>query len=282
METAFINMPDPEAEARNFLVDLCWPDGERSCVKCGAQSPYVLKTGRLRCSKCGYTFHDFSRRWINNGNLTCGSWLRLIRLFADERTIKAIAGELGISYNTAYKAVSTLRRAILAHALDANILLNSERGPDLSIRTKDKAGGDAAKPGPVFGIIEERGYVFADYLPDFNAETILHFKLNFKLRTVRMGGMVFTDRYRNYSTLVCYPGNEIEGEYFGSEDSPAPFGSESGFWAYARKRITKFHGITKQHFPFYLKELEFRYNHRHQSIMPILAQYVCDLVPKFD
>lgn len=270
-----------EEEARRFFLGLCWPDDGRFCVKCGADSPYALKTGRLRCSRCGYTFHDFSGRWINSGNLPCASWLELIRLFAAEETTKSIAAQIGISYNTAYKAVSAMRTAILAHALDARTLLGPESGLDLSAAKKDKADCKA-KHGPVFGIIEERDFAFVDYLPDFSPETILHFKLNFMLRTTRLGGIVFTGRYRNYTTLVCCPGDDVESDYFHADDASAPFEQNSEFWTYARKRITKFHGVTKQRFPFYLKELEFRYNHRQQDIMPILAQYICDLVPKFD
>lgn len=277
-----VRIRDPEAEARNYLLGFCWPDGDRFCAKCEAPSPYVLKTGRLRCSHCGYTFHDFSGRWINSGNLSCETWLEVIRLFASEKTINSIASEIGVSYNTAFKAVSALRRAILANALDAGILLDPRTGLDLMPGGAKKSASIRSERGPVFGIIEERGFVFADFLPDFSAETILHFKINFRLRTTRIGGLVFSGRYRKYSTLVCCPGDEVDGEYFNSDEAANPFGSDSLFWTYARERIIKFHGVTKQHFPLYLKELEFRYNHRQQDIMPILTQYLCGLVPKFD
>jgi transposase len=34
------------------------------------------------------------------------------------------------------------------------------------------------------------------------------------------------------------------------------------FWSYAKKRLLKFHGVSKDNFIYYLKELEFRYNFR--------------------
>jgi hypothetical protein len=34
------------------------------------------------------------------------------------------------------------------------------------------------------------------------------------------------------------------------------------FWSYAKKRLLKFHGVSRENFVYYLKELEFRYNHR--------------------
>jgi transposase len=51
-----------------------------------------------------------------------------------------------------------------------------------------------------------------------------------------------------------------------------------GFWAFAKERLIKFHGVSKAYFPLYLKEMEFRYNHR-DNIFEILAKYICNLVP---
>jgi hypothetical protein len=35
-----------------------------------------------------------------------------------------------------------------------------------------------------------------------------------------------------------------------------------GFWSYAKERLLKFNGVSKDNFIYYLKELEFRYNLR--------------------
>jgi transposase-like protein len=35
-----------------------------------------------------------------------------------------------------------------------------------------------------------------------------------------------------------------------------------GFRGFARERLLKFHGVSAEKFPLYLKEMEFRYNHR--------------------
>ena len=48
--------------------------------------------------------------------------------------------------------------------------------------------------------------------------------------------------------------------------------------AYAKERLIKFHGVSKNYFPFYLKEMEFRYNHRRDNLFELLAKYACDLV----
>ncbi len=53
-----------------------------------------------------------------------------------------------------------------------------------------------------------------------------------------------------------------------------------GFWAYAKERLIKHHGVSKERFPLYLKEMEFRYNHRHQDLFPLVVQHLTQLVSK--
>ena len=38
------------------------------------------------------------------------------------------------------------------------------------------------------------------------------------------------------------------------------------FWAYAKRRLEKFHGIHKSTFYLHLKECEFRFNNRNKNI----------------
>ena len=45
-----------------------------------------------------------------------------------------------------------------------------------------------------------------------------------------------------------------------------PINGIEGFWSYAKERLQKFHGLSPQTFPYYLKDLEFRYNHRNEDL----------------
>jgi transposase-like protein len=48
----------------------------------------------------------------------------------------------------------------------------------------------------------------------------------------------------------------------------------------AKEQLFKHHGVSAKHFPLYLKELEFRYNHRDESIFESLVGFLSDLVPE--
>ncbi len=70
-----------ENSAKKYLLQFCWKNHQRFCPKCRSRKLYALQGGRRRCARCAYTFHDFSQRFLNNGNLSCQQWLRLIKLF---------------------------------------------------------------------------------------------------------------------------------------------------------------------------------------------------------
>jgi transposase len=42
--------------------------------------------------------------------------------------------------------------------------------------------------------------------------------------------------------------------------------------------LIKFHGVSPEKFPLYLKEMEFRYNHRKEVLFSLLAQNLSNLV----
>jgi transposase-like protein len=48
------------------------------------------------------------------------------------------------------------------------------------------------------------------------------------------------------------------------------------FWAYAKLRLAKFKGIRRDLFEVYLKETEFRFNHRSENLYALLLKIFRD------
>jgi len=115
-----------EQAARKYLSRKCRKNGHRFCPRCKQRKLYKLADERYRCSRCDYTFHDFSGRWINYGRLSAVQWLSLIKLFELEVSVRKMSLQLGLSYRAVYGAVSAIRMAILSHAEDAQSLLGGE------------------------------------------------------------------------------------------------------------------------------------------------------------
>lgn len=271
-----------ESASRKYVLGFCFKNQQRFCPRCGKRKLYRLADRRYRCSRCNYTFHDRSGRWINKGNLSYGQWLRIVKLFELEISTRKIAKQLSMNYNAVYSAVNTIRMAILAHADDADILLGGEVEIDESYfggRRKGKRGRGAAGKVPVFGILERDGVASVQVVPNVRAETLL----NLTVKKVRRGSIVYTDRYQAYDSLMfCgYRHLAVDHQTRFSRGKVYINGLE-GFWSYAKERLMKHHGISPQKFPLYIKEMEFRYNHRNEDIYPTVVQYICDFVPQRD
>jgi len=107
--------------------------------------------------------------------------------------------------------------------------------------------------------------------------------LGLAITKVRRGSIVYTDRYRIYDALMFCGYRHLKVDH-GKQFSRGRvyINGLEGFWSWAKERVIKHHGISAHRFPLYLKELEFRYNHRDQDIFTIIAQYLCDFVPNRD
>lgn len=270
-----------ENSSKKYLLQSCWKNHQRFCPRCRARKLYTLPQGRRRCSRCGYTFHDFSRRFINNGNLTCQQWLRLLKLFELEVPLGRMTDQLGLSYNTVYKALTTLRMAILAQSLDSHLLIKSIKGLNFGKSGKFHLSTSMQEDiqALVFGVIENKQHVSVNFLPEFNEESILHFKNNLKLKTSSLGKIIYTDSFKQYSALLI-GGNLLSLTYnIRHEDKGLFVDSSKGFWSFSKDFFRALKGISARNFPLYIKELEFRYNHKSEDIFPILAKFLCSWVP---
>jgi transposase len=124
--TNYYDLISSESKAKKYLLGKCFKNHQRFCPRCRQRKLYKLQSQRYRCSSCDYTFHDFSGRWINHGRLTCVQWLSLIKLFELEVSVRKMAQQMKLSYRTVYRAVRTIRMAILSHAADSVSLLEGE------------------------------------------------------------------------------------------------------------------------------------------------------------
>ena len=275
-----------EELARRHIASFCWPAGGPFCPRCRNTKVYMLYDDRMRCSSCKYTFHDLSGRWINAGRLTSRDWIRQLKLFELELTIHKMASQLRQAYNTIYKAVTTIRMALLAQALDGSRILMSPLGREIGFdgtRATLRTTHSPMQTIPVFGIIKRSDWVFIDILHHMEAETVFHFNVNFGLKLERMGNIIYTDRYQRYDALVLCGDQRLPYDYIRQRKKRALVDVQlSGFWKFAKPRLQRFNGISPHRFPLYLKELEFRYNHRRDNLFPLMLESLCAFVPRVE
>lgn len=269
-----------DASARKYMLGKCFKNHQRFCPRCNSRKLWKLDSGKRRCSRCRYTFNEFSGRWLNLSRISCQNWLRILKLFELEISANKIASQLALPYNTVHRAVMIIRHAILCNADDADLLLGGEVELDESYfggKRKGKRGRGASGKTPVFGILERKGTVKVEIVPNVRAETLL----GITVKKVRRGSVVYTDRYQSYDSLMfCgYRHLSVDHKKYFSRGKVYINGLE-GFWSWAKERLIKHHGISPKWFPFYLKELEFRYNHRNEDIYELSASCLCSLAPE--
>ena len=274
---AFESLVRSENTAKRFLTKLCWKNYRRFCIRCNNYQIYRIVGKRFRCKRCGYTFHDLTGRWINLLRISCRQWLWLIKLFELELSARKIAEQIDLSYPTVLKALTVIRMAIVANSPNQQ-LLAGEIEVDESYfggKRKGKRGRGAFNKVPVFGILERDGIVKVEVVKDVTAETLL----NLTIKTVRRGSIVYTDKFRSYDALMCCGYRHLKvdhGKRFSS--GKVYINGLEGFWSYAKERLIKHHGVSREKFPLYLKEMEFRYNNRNTRIFHELANYLTNLV----
>lgn len=273
---AFSRRIQTERRARRYLRKRVWKNGRKFCIRCHSYGVYQVVGQRYRCRRCGYTFGDWTGRWLGQLKLTAIQWLWVLKLFELECSARRLTQETGLSYPTALRACRLIRRAIVVHTAPA--LLQGEVEMDEAYfggRRKGKRGRGAAGKVPVFGILERRGRVQVEVVKDVTAQQLL----DLTLRKVRRGSIVYTDRFRGYDSLMfCgYRHLRIDHRKVFSRGKVYINGLE-GFWSYAKERLIKFHGVSQRYFPLYLKEMEFRYNHRKEPLFERLAQLMANPV----
>jgi len=202
-----------------------------------------------------------------------------MKLFELEVSALRAAVQCGVSYPTTLKAYDLLRYSILVSAHDGPALLAGEIEFDESYfggRRKGRRGRGAAAKVPVFGLLERNGVVRVEVVKDVSARSLLEQTI----KTVRRGSIVYTDKFRSYDALMFCGYRHLRvdhGKRFSS--GKVYINGLEGFWSYAKQRLAKFHGVSKEKFPLYLKEMEFRFNNRNHDLFELLAQKITNLVP---
>ena len=268
-----------ENTARRFFTNLCWKNYRRFCSRCHSYEIYRIAGKRFRCKRCKYTCHDFTVRWMNHLRMSCRYWLWIIKFFELELSARKICQQVDLSYPTVLKAIHVIRMAIVASNTDRGSLLTGEIELDEAYfggRRKGNSGRGAAGKVPVFGILERDGIVRVEVVKDVSAETLL----NMTIKTVRRGSIVYTDKFRSYDALMYCGYRHLKIDHHKKFSTGKVYiNGLEGFWSYAKERLIKHHGVSKEKFPLYLKEMEFRYNNRNDSTFHSVAQFLVNFVP---
>lgn len=265
-----------ENRARAFLVRQSGQKNRRHCVRCGSAQVYGLRHHRYRCSRCRYTFHDFTGRWLDALNMRASQWLWVLKLFELGIGPRRMAAEIGISYPTAVKASQLIRCAIFN---DFAASQNSEGQAMLGavLATCGTGGAPANGRGAraAFGIVDSGRSVVTTALGGLTPRQLCEAGT----AVVKRGAAHYSDRCEPFDAVIFTGNWDMTALRRGARQVIYTDTAE-GFWNVLRAQLKAFRGVSARHFPFYLIELQFRYNHRGRQTLEQLAEYITRLVPK--
>jgi len=227
----------------------------RKCIYCGCYCLYRLADGRLKCRDCG---RFYSLRKLRRD-------LEVLRYFSLELSANRVAKELGLNYRTVQDRYMSFRERIARYSVENFRKLSGELEIDETYfggKRKGPRGRGARNKVVVFGILERNGKVYTTTVPDVTAPTLM---AEIEAKTEK-GSVYYTDCFKSYKSLKQYGKHcKINKEKAFAKGRNHVNGLE-GFWSFAKERFHKYHGIKKQNYPLYLKEMEFRFNNRNTNI----------------
>jgi len=201
---------------------------------------------------------------------------QILKYFCLELTAVQTAKMSGLNRNTIDRYYQIFREKITEHQDNNLQKLSGEIEIDESYfgsaRRGDKRGRSTERKVPVFGLLKRNGQVYTQIIPDASRKSLLPIiaKLVEKSRS-----NLYTDQWRSYDGLVLsgYKHRRINHSKEFARNHNYINGIES-FWSYVKRKMRKHNGIRRNKFYLYLKEAEFRFNHRNQDIYKLLLKIV--------
>jgi len=232
----------------------------RKCIFCDNYGLYKLKDKRVKCRHCNkkYSLLQLKRE------------MEILYYFYLEISARKTAKELELNYRLVHRKFMHFRKAIAEYCKKEAEKLNGELELDETYfggKRKGKRGRGANNKAIAFGILERKGKVYTIIVENVSKETLMQ---AIQERTHK-GSVFYTDGFKSYASLEQYGKHNIirhDKDEFVKEKNH--INGIEGFWSFAKERFHKYHGIDKQNYPFYLKEMEFRFNHRNESIFNLL------------
>ena len=274
--TDVLTVINSESRGRSLFRSRRWV-GKPVCLRCSASELYRLATGQYRCKACRYTFRDFTSTYLGELRIPLKEVSHLLYLFTLGVPSYRARRYGRCSLKTMQRTYTVFRRAIYSASLTQMKRLGGEIELDEALfggARKGKRGWGAAGKIMVFGLLERSGQVLTFPVSSRGRGTLLPL---IKKHT-QPGSLYYTDDYHAYASLHLRGAHVVVSKKEGRPKGRDHINGIEGFWSYAKNWLYKYRGVTQYHFPLYLKEIEFRFNHRDEHRFDFLADLITNLV----
>lgn len=200
---------------------------------------------------------------------------KIIKCFCVELTATQTSKLLDINRNTVNRYYRIFRELIAQHQVDQIKKIRGHIEIDESYfggRHKGNIGRSTKSKIPVFGLLKRNGKVYTQIVSDVSARTLK----NIIKAHISKGSTVYSDSWKSYDGLVFngYKHHRINHAKTLVAGKNTHINGIENFWSYIKNKLVKFYGISPKYFYLYLKEYEFRFNHKDENIELIIWNLV--------
>lgn len=249
--------------------DLKATGGHLLCPRCKIRTRlYKLSDGRRKCKRCDCKFIPKKKT----------DWKRIKRLadcvvgFCLDFSARKTALFFRYRYREVWCNYMQLRKILVTESskmerlngiveADESYFGGTNRKRNKKYRKQIVRRGRGTDKTPVFGIRERKGNVQIDLLPDLSEATVE----GIITRKVKSGSTMMTDEFTSYKGLI-YKGYIHRFVEHGKEQyarGNVHVNGMENFWSWTKEQMFKFHGVFRRNLFCYLKEMEWKFNHRN-------------------
>ena len=185
-----------------------------------------------------------------------------------------------ISLKSGHKAYLVFREAIydtLTEELN-HIALSGQIEMDETMfggKRAGKRGWGATGKQMVFGMYMRNGQVLTFPIQSRSRSELMQLITSH----TTAGSLFYTDDWHAYGSLPIHGNHVVVTKEKGKPKGRNHLNGIEGFWSYAKNWLYQYRGIPQHHFHLYLKEIEFRFNHREKNLFESISKLLVKLVP---
>ena len=218
------------------------------------------------------------RRYKKRSHISDKKIREIVRCFCMDLTATNTSQLTGISRPTINKYFDRFRKVILLSSSNnekENGVFELDESYFGAKRIRGKRGRGAAGKTPVFGLLKRDGKVYVSIVQNCSKEQLMPIIQG----KILEGSTINTDGWKAYDGLILN-GYDHHRVYHSHDEFARGKNHVNGiesFWAFAKRRMSKFNGLTDDKFVLHLKECEYRWNIRgydmHQNMLLLLRKF---------
>lgn len=217
-------------------------------------------------------------KYIFRSHISEKKFRHIIQLFSLDLEASKIAQLTHLHRNSINRILMLLRQRLVWLCEQESILQNGDFECDESYfgskRVRGRRGKGAKGKTIVFGTYQRNTKrVYTQVVQNVKSKTLIPIIKS----KISKDSIICTDGFRSYSCLqqIGYSDHSIVNH--GSNEfvrGNAHVNGIENFWGVAKTRLVKFRGLSKSSFLLYLKECEYRFNHKHEKLYDLLLNHL--------